>query len=174
MVDVCDFVIAYVPTNIYSVGTPHEIILARQQHKPVLFVSPRVSFPSLDSLRQHLKDDPAGLALLDKLATEVPIKPNERQIPSLWYMPIVGLDHFFDGFGFSLPEFREHFPNAMQEPENLQRPLLPYLTGLAEGKSPTRWNQSAGTWESDDDWLILDACLHGKEKGHDNGDGTIR
>ncbi len=28
MVDTSDFMIAYVPTNIYSVGTPHEIITA--------------------------------------------------------------------------------------------------------------------------------------------------
>ena len=39
MVDVSDFVIAYCPTNIYSVGTPHEIIVACQQHKPVMFVA---------------------------------------------------------------------------------------------------------------------------------------
>ncbi len=164
MVDVSDFVIAYVPTNIYSVGTPHEIILARQQHKPVLFVSPRVNFPSLDPLRQHLKDDPTGLALLDKLTTEVPIKPNERHIPSLWYMPLVGLEHFFDGFGFSLPEYREHFPDAIQEPENPERPLLRYLSSLAAGIAPKRWNPNAGVWEADDDWLILDACLHEKDK----------
>ena len=42
MVDVSDFVVAYCPTNIYSVGTPHEIVVARQQHKPVLFVSPQI------------------------------------------------------------------------------------------------------------------------------------
>ena len=47
MVDTSDFVIAYCPTNIYSVGTPHEIALARQQRKPVLFVSPSVHFPAI-------------------------------------------------------------------------------------------------------------------------------
>src|SRR5688572_23560233 len=52
MVDVSDFVIAYVPTNVYSVGTPHEIILARQQRKPVLFVSPCVNFPAFEELRE--------------------------------------------------------------------------------------------------------------------------
>ncbi|HUJ71741.1 MAG TPA: hypothetical protein VLZ30_05820, partial [Verrucomicrobiae bacterium] len=40
MVDTSDFTISYCPTNIYSVGTPHEIIMATLQHKPVLFVSP--------------------------------------------------------------------------------------------------------------------------------------
>ena len=51
MVDISDFVIAYCPTNIYSVGTPHEIIVARQQHKPVLLVSSPVEFSALDRLR---------------------------------------------------------------------------------------------------------------------------
>src|SRR5262249_56072378 len=54
MVDTSDFVVAHCPTNVYSVGTPHEIILARQQRKPVLFVSPPVAFPALDELRPHL------------------------------------------------------------------------------------------------------------------------
>ncbi|MGB8135775.1 MAG: hypothetical protein WCF15_03210, partial [Pseudolabrys sp.] len=40
MVDTSDFIVAYVPTNVYSVGTPHEIILCRSERKPVLFVSP--------------------------------------------------------------------------------------------------------------------------------------
>jgi len=55
MMDTSDFVICYCPTNIYSVGTPHEIILARQQRKPVLFVSPYVDFPTLGLLRKHLE-----------------------------------------------------------------------------------------------------------------------
>jgi hypothetical protein len=55
MVDTSDFVIAYCPTNVYSVGTPHEIVLCRQQRKPVLFVSPQVTFDSLDGLRAHLR-----------------------------------------------------------------------------------------------------------------------
>lgn len=44
MVDISDFNIVYCPTNIYSVGTVHEIVTARQQRKPVLFVSPKVTF----------------------------------------------------------------------------------------------------------------------------------
>jgi hypothetical protein len=51
MVDTSDFIIAYCPTNIYSVGTPNEIILARSEFKPVLFVSPYVHFPAFDALR---------------------------------------------------------------------------------------------------------------------------
>jgi hypothetical protein len=99
MVDSSDFLIAYCPTNIYSVGTPHEIIVCRQQHKPVLFVSPPVTFPALTRLREHLRDDRIGRKLLDQLAAEVPIKSNPRGIPSLWYVPLVGGEHFFDGYG---------------------------------------------------------------------------
>src|SRR3954451_25040597 len=74
MVDTSDFTIAYVPTNIYSVGTAHEIILSRQQWKPVLFVSPPVTFPALDQLRAHLNErkDVEALKLLDKLSADVP------------------------------------------------------------------------------------------------------
>ena len=44
MVDTSDFIVAYCPTSIYSVGTPHEIALCRSQRKPVLLVSPPVTF----------------------------------------------------------------------------------------------------------------------------------
>jgi hypothetical protein len=76
MVDTSDFVVAYCPTNIYSVGTPHEIALCRQQRKPVLFVSPPVTFPALDALRAHLSErkDAAALKLLAELERQVPIK----------------------------------------------------------------------------------------------------
>ena len=84
MVDTSDFTIAYCPTNIYSVGTAHEIILSRQQMKPVLFVSPPVTFPAFDQLRDHLRRAKGieALALLEKLVAEVPIKPNPRGIPA--------------------------------------------------------------------------------------------
>src|SRR5262249_19701283 len=108
MVDTSDFVIAYCPTNVYSVGTPHEIILCRQQRKPVLFVRPPVTFPAHDELRRHLEGraDRAGLALLKRLEEEVPIKPNPGGVPSQWYMPLIGGEHFFDGFGFHLYQDR--------------------------------------------------------------------
>ena len=88
MVDTSDFTIAYVPTNIYSVGT-------------VLFVSPPVTFPALEELRAHLCEsgDEQALQLLEKLATDVPIKPNPRGIPSLWYMPLVGSSNFSTASG---------------------------------------------------------------------------
>src|SRR5437870_13281505 len=107
MVDTSDFTISYCPTNIYSVGTPHEIIMATLQHKPVLFVSPPIVFPTLHQLRQHLRDDPAGLELLEKLEAEIPIRENPRAVPSLWYIPLVGGENFFDGFGFA--SYRKRF-----------------------------------------------------------------
>lgn len=66
MVDICDFLIAYCPTNVYSVGTVNEIIRARSQNKPVLLVSPSVNYSSVDKLTEHLKtrDDEYGLNLL--------------------------------------------------------------------------------------------------------------
>src|SRR5258706_4400606 len=74
MVDTSDFTIAYVPTNIYSVGTPHEIIMATLQHKPVLVVRPAVEFSTMHQLREHLKSDPHGRDLLQRLEMEIPIK----------------------------------------------------------------------------------------------------
>jgi hypothetical protein len=157
MVDTSDFTIAYVPTNIYSVGTVHELVLARQQLKPVLFVSPPVTFPALEKLRAHLRDDPAGLALLDKLAAEVPIKPNPRGIPSLWYMPLIGGGGFFDGFGFA--DYASHFQweanpadeHEMRHPP--KNPLLPFLEKLAS-EIPRRWDGKLKQYVTNDDWLL--------------------
>ena len=101
MVDTSDFTISYCPTNIYSVGTPHEIVMATLQHKPVLFVSPPVTFPVLHELREHLQGDPKGRVLLAKLEREVPVRENPNGNPSLWYLPLIGGENFFDGFGFA-------------------------------------------------------------------------
>jgi hypothetical protein len=156
MVDTSDFTIAYCPTNIYSVGTAHEIILSRQQFKPVLFVSPSVNFPTLDLLRDHLRDDPKGLELLAKLAAEAPIKPNPRGIPSLWYMPLIG-DTFFDGFGFK--DYVESFGwqripmDEQEERHPPQRPLLPYVEKLAK-ELPKRWDNKLKRYVKNDDWLL--------------------
>jgi hypothetical protein len=157
MVDTSDFTIAYCPTNIYSVGTAHEIILSRQQSKPVLFVSPPVTFPIFDQLCDHLQDDPEGAALLEKLADEVPIKPNPRGIPSLWYMPLIGSGNFFDGFGFA--PYMERFdwkPSAIDEREAKhppQHPLLPFLEKLAQ-EVPKRWDSKLRKYVTNDDWLL--------------------
>jgi hypothetical protein len=168
MVDTSDFSISYCPTNIYSVGTPHEIIMATLQHKPVLFVSPPVTFPSLGELRDHLKNDPQGLALLERLEGEVPIKQNPRAIPSLWYIPLVGGENFFDGFGFA--QFRKKFGwkqeiklDQHEKQFAPRRPLLPFLASLNK-HLPRRWDRKLKRFVPDDDWLLWD-LKQGKQRG---------
>ena len=160
MVDISDFVIAYCPTNIYSVGTPNEIITARNQHKPVLFVSTPVVFPALDKLKNHFEKskDREAKKLLNELEKQVPIKPNPKGIPSLWYMPLIGGDNFFDGFGFT--EFSRKFNWNISPSDEYEkkfppkRPLLKFLKNLNE-KTPKRWNPHKNKLEQDDDWLLL-------------------
>jgi hypothetical protein len=171
MVDTSDFTIAYCPTNIYSVGTAHEIILSRQQYKPVLFVSPPVSFPSLDKLREHLKGDKAGLELLEKVAAEVPVKPNPRGIPSMWYMPLIGAGNFFDGFGFA--PYRKRFDwkeiaiDAQEAAHPPQNPLLPYIEKLAL-EVPKRWDNKLKSYVMNDEWLLWDLENLGKHPESEN------
>lgn len=93
MTDVSDFLISFVPTNIYSVGTVHEIVLARSQFKPVLFVSPPVKYSFFPEL--HALDEPTRAAL-----RFYGLKENPEGIPSQWYGNIVGGHNMFDGFGW--------------------------------------------------------------------------
>lgn len=100
MTDVSDFLISFVPTNIYSVGTVHEIVLARTQFKPVLFVSPPVRydfFPELAALPEDVRQALAFYGL----------KENPQGIPSQWYGNIVGGHNMFDGFGWEALPFKE-------------------------------------------------------------------
>ncbi|HUT60592.1 MAG TPA: hypothetical protein VNA25_22330 [Phycisphaerae bacterium] len=161
MVDVSDVVIAYCPTNIYSVGTPHEIVVARQQHKPVLVVSPSVRISALKNLEAHLArcGDAKGKRLLSELARAVPIKPNPGAVPSLWYMPLVGAENFFDGFGFGRYRRRFGWMASPQDAHEMQsppdRPLLPFLADV-DAKLPQRWSLSKNKFVQNDDWLLLD------------------
>jgi len=168
MVDISDFVIAYCPTNIYSVGTVHEIVVARSQHKPVLFISPAIEFAALAELKRSVANDAELSALIASLETEIPIKENSSGIPSLWYLPLIGSESFFDGFGFRHPQYLEQFRNwgectplderELKRPP--QRPLLPFLEELGRGTSvPKRWVHAAGKYQGDDDWLLLAESL---------------
>jgi len=153
MVDTSDFTISYCPTNIYSVGTPHEIITATLQHKPVLFVSPPIVFPALRDLRAHLRNDPVGRELLERLERELPVKENPRGIPSLWYLPLVGGENFFDGFGFApyRKRFGWHEDTPIDGHEKRfppKRPLLPF-------------HRKLNRFTPDDDWLLWD--FHAQE-----------
>jgi hypothetical protein len=159
MVDTSDFIIAYVPTNVYSVGTPHEIILCRLERKPVLFVSPPIKFTALARLRDHLakRGDAEGSSMLKDLEEQVPIKENPIGSPSLWYMPLIGGEHFFDGFGFA--QYRDRFKWQRVEMDNRedenppQKPLLPFLERL-NLQLPMKWDRHLQKFEPNDDWLL--------------------
>jgi hypothetical protein len=159
MVDTSDFIVAYVPTNVYSVGTPHEIILCRSERKPVLFVSPPIRFPALARLRDHLaeKGDAEGSRMLKDLEEQVPIKENPIGSPSLWYMPLIGGEHFFDGFGFA--QYRDLFKWQRVEMDDRedanppQKPLLPFLERL-NLHLPRKWDSHLQKLGPNDDWLL--------------------
>ena len=163
MVDTCDFVIAYCPTNVYSVGTPHEIVLARQQRKPVLIVSPAVRLPSLEALREHLREDRKGRKLLEKLLEEVPVKDNSTGVPSLWYMPLVGGENFFDGFGFTPYVKRFHWEriplDTYEQARRIANPLLPALDRIHAGELPKKWDNRRKQFVTNDDWLLLETAV---------------
>jgi hypothetical protein len=99
MTDISDFVVSFVPTNIYSVGTVHEIIVARNQRKPVLMVSPPIKydfFPELANLPDNVK----------RALKFYGLKENPQGIPSQWYGNIVGGQNMFDGFGWEALEVK--------------------------------------------------------------------
>jgi hypothetical protein len=171
MVDTSDFVICYCPTNVYSVGTPHEIVLARQQRKPVLFVSPYVRFSAYDELARHLdaRGDTEGKALLETLKAQVPIKENPNASPSLWYLPLIGGEHFFDGFGFDEhPRFKwsETDLDRNERRQTIHHPLLKFLESL-NAKLPEKWDRRLKKMVPNDDWLLWDL-----KKGAGSG-GTV-
>jgi hypothetical protein len=159
MVDTSDFTIAYCPTNVYSVGTVHEIVMCRQQRKPVLFVSPPVSFSSLQPLKEHIKGDSRGTRLLENFLIEAAVKENTRGVPSLWYMPLVGGEYFFDGFGFKnyIDEFHWERSSSddLEDDYVPKNPLLPYLEKL-DTQLPQKWDNRTKQFVPNEDWLIWD------------------
>jgi hypothetical protein len=142
----------------------------RLERKPVLFVSPPIEFPSYDALAKHLVKDAVGTHLLNELKAELPIKPNERGIPSLWYMPLVGGESFFDGFGFQLSKHRKRYGwkdtpiDEMERGRPPVRPLLPFLEALNE-RLPTKWDNKRKTYVRNDDWLLWNISKSGKVEG---------
>lgn len=160
MTDLADFLIAYCPTNIYSVGTVHEIAVARSQHKPVLLVTPHLEMSAGAELREHLAGDARGTELLDRMRQESPSVPNKDAVPSLWYMAMIGNeDYFFDGFGFAAYRERMQWEwyGPLDEREERQppvRPLLPYLEKLDQAV-PTRYDSQAGGEVENPEWLIF-------------------
>jgi len=168
MVDICDLLIAYCPTNVYSVGTVNEIIRARSQNKPVLFVSPPITYPALDELTKHLskRNDRQALTLLEQVKEEAAIKENVNGVPSPWYLGILPEDYFFDGFGFHLyPQLKGdgNWPNTLldeiEHKHPPKRPLLPYLEKL-NSEIPKRYDPVHKDFVDNSDWLILKPGVH--------------
>jgi hypothetical protein len=166
MVDTSDFVVAYCPTNIYSVGTPHEIALARSERKPVLLVSPPITFPTLNRLKEHLKSDSDGTKILADFIAESGSQENPQGVPSLWYTTLVGGGGFFDGFGFApyLERFKwDRIPlDDHEDSYQIRNPLLPFLERLNRDL-PQKWDNKTKQFVRNDDWLLWD--LEGKGVG---------
>ena len=164
MVDTADFLVAYCPTSIYSVGTPHEIALARLERKPVLFVSPPITFQSLDRLKDHLRRDDVGTEILRQFVAESGVKENPAGVPSLWYMPLVGGESFFDGFGFG--PYRKRFGwkrvplDDHEDSYEIKNPLLPFLEKVNE-RLPEKWDNKLKRFVRNDDWLLWDLKVKG-------------
>ncbi len=161
MTDTSDFLIAYCPTNIYSVGTVHEIATARLQNKPVLFVTPPVTFPTYDKLRERLEKngDKESLHLLNQLREEAPLRDNPKAIPSMWYMALIDSHYFFDGFGFAdyAKEFgwREGALDLHEKEFPPQRPLLSYLEKLNDA-IPPKYDLGREVYVDNVDWLVFE------------------
>lgn len=159
MTDTADFLVAYVPTNVYSVGTVHEIATARLQHKPVLFVSPQIEFPSYEKLKSHLANDTDGAKLLEQLKDEAPLRPNEAGTPSMWYMALIDAHYFFDGFGFAKYRKKFGWPETPLDVHEQRfppkRPVLPYLEKMNRDGIPKRFDLEQGKYVDNPEWLIF-------------------
>ena len=95
-----------------------------------------------------------------QLEMEIPIKENPRGIPSLWYIPLVGGENFFDGFGFAT--YRKRFgwttDIAIDSHEKRfppKRPLLPFVEKLNQ-RLPKKWDRKLNRFVDNDDWLLWD------------------
>ena len=167
MVDTSDFTVAYVPTNIYSVGTAHEVILTRLQLKPVLFVrNPAVEFPDARPVPGTIcasRETRRAARMLDlRLATtRLPIKPNPRGIPSL----MVHAAHRRDVFRWlRVRGVHREISAGTRSPwtrrKNATRPQNPAAcrtwSTLARRRCPSVGTTSLSEYVTNDDWLLWD------------------
>ena len=135
MVDLADFIISFVPTNIYSVGTVHEIITARLQLKPVLMISPPVKYEFFPEIAQLPEDTKNILKYYG-------LKENPHGIPSQWYGNIVGGHYMFDGFGWEALEFKseDFYSNLIEE--------------VIENAKPAQNTDKSLRWEKVKEWVM--------------------
>lgn len=158
MVDLSDFIIATCPTNLYSVGTPHEIVVAREQHKPVLLVSPPIKYTQWEHFKKNASKYDNLSGLIDDVELELQVKTNPTGTPSSWYMALIDSESFFDGYGFTQYKSKYDWQETPLDKRELKsppaRPLLPFLESLAKGQTPMRWNGSK--FDKNDDWLLLE------------------
>ena len=130
MVDVADSLLAFVPTNIYSVGTVHEIVLGRNQFKPVLLISPPISYDMFPPLKNLTGEEKQALKYYG-------LKENPKGIPSQWYGNVVGGNNMFDGFGWENLPFKESdfYPRLIAEVIQAAKP------SEEETKEYERWEK---------------------------------
>lgn len=163
MTDLADFLVAYCPTNIYSVGTVHEIATARLQHKPVLLVTPYLDLDTTaNALKARLDElgDADAKALFEQMNGEAPRRSNTSCAPSLWYMAMIEHeDYFFDGFGFE--PYRKKMGwdvdtviDIRERAHPPKRPLLPYLEQLNRA-IPKRYDVELKADVENPEWLIF-------------------
>src|SRR5262249_41571492 len=96
---------------------------------------------------------------LEQLKAEVPIKPNPHGVPSQWYMPLVGGEHFFDGFGFEDYRATFRWPRSPLDDQERahppRKPLLKFLEDLNH-RLPQKWCRTRNQFVPNDDWLLWD------------------
>jgi hypothetical protein len=123
-----------VPTNIYSVGTVHEVIVARQQQKPVLMISPPIRFDYFPALASLSDEEKHALKFAG-------FRENPQGIPSQWYGNIVGGRNMFDGFGWEALDIKSTtFYETLIE------------TVLADAKPPAESGPDFARWQQVSAW----------------------
>ncbi len=135
MTDLSDFLIAFCPTNIYSVGTVHEIVTARLQWKPTLVISPPVSYDLFPEIKALPPEAQANLKYYG-------LKENPHGIPSQWYGNIVGGNYFFDGFGWENLKFKS---------DTFYEDLIHNVMEIA--KPPEENTEDYKQWERVKEWV---------------------
>lgn len=143
MTDISDFIMAFVPTNIYSVGTVHEIVTARLQLKPALLISPPVNydlFPEIKNLPDSAK----------KALKFYGLKENPHGIPSQWYGNIVGGHYMFDGFGWENLNFKDKdfYPKLIENVINTSKPADEDQDEMKRWQDVKKWASEYKPFES--------------------------